>query len=90
MSTTVSIGVESVTVIGAMSKIFFSFSGAGPRFWTGVLLVKITRDWPVIPSNDLFAFATKIRINFQIRRHQKLLSLIAKFKSFLRMNPTKY
>lgn len=59
MSTTVSIGVESVTVIGAMSKIFFSFNGAGPRFWTGELLVKITSDCPVMPSNDLFSFAVE-------------------------------
>jgi hypothetical protein len=37
-------GVESVTVMGDMSRIFLSFRGAGPRFWTGVLLVKITND----------------------------------------------
>jgi hypothetical protein len=37
-------GVESVTVMGAMSRIFFNLSGAGPRFWTGVLFVKITID----------------------------------------------
>lgn len=50
-------GVESVTVMGAMSKIFLSFNGAGPRFWTGELLVKITSDCPVTPSKELFSFA---------------------------------
>ena len=35
MSTTVSIGVWSVMVMGAMSNIFFSLSGGGPVVWGG-------------------------------------------------------
>lgn len=60
MSTTVSMGVESVTVIGDMSKILFNLRGAGPRFWTGELLVKITSDCPDTPSKDLFALAGEV------------------------------
>lgn len=63
MSTTVSMGVESVTVIGAMSRIFFSLSGAGPRFWTGVLAVKMTSDGPEMPSKERLAFAVNESMN---------------------------
>jgi hypothetical protein len=71
MSTTVSIGVESVTVIGAMSKIFLSFNGAGPRFWTGEVFVKMTSDWPVMPSNDLFSFAAEFKDQAKSQRMLK-------------------
>lgn len=46
-------------VIGAMSRIFFSFNGAGPRAWPGGAVVKITTDCPLIPSTVLLAFAEK-------------------------------
>lgn len=60
MSMTVSIGVWSVIVIGAMSKILLSFKGAGPKVWQqeeGGTVVKITSDCPLIPSNVLLALA---------------------------------
>lgn len=57
ISTTVSIGVWSVTVIGAMSKIFLRLSGGGPKFCTGAIDVNKTIDCPVIPSMKRFAFA---------------------------------
>jgi hypothetical protein len=57
MSTTVSIGVWSVMVMGAMSNIFFSLSGGGPVVWGGAELTNRTSDWPQIPSSVRFAFA---------------------------------
>lgn len=57
ISTTVSIGVWSVTVMGAISRIFFSFNGGGPRFWTGDIDVNRTTDWPLMPSINRLAFA---------------------------------
>lgn len=57
MSTTVSIGVWSVTVMGAISKIFLSLSGGGPRLWTGVVDVNMTKDWPQMPSILFLALA---------------------------------
>jgi hypothetical protein len=57
MSTTVSMGVWSVMVMGAMSKIFFSFSGGGPDAWGGTEFTNRTRDCPQIPSSVRFAFA---------------------------------
>lgn len=63
MSMTVSMGVWSVIVIGAISRIFFNFNGAGPRACPGGAVVNITIDWPLIPSTVLFAFA-KIKHGF--------------------------
>lgn len=62
MSTTVSIGVWSVTVMGAMSKMRCSFSGGSPpappaAAPAGGPPANSTRDWPVMPSTSLRAFA---------------------------------
>ena len=63
ISTTVSIGVWSVTVIGAISRIFFNFNGGGPRFCTGVADVNNTTEALFMPSISLLAFPILIKIN---------------------------
>lgn len=59
MSTTVSIGVWSVTVIGAISNIFFSFSGVEWLLCVVVVDVNNTTDCPLMPSIKRFALAKK-------------------------------
>lgn len=58
MSTTVSIGVWSVTVIGAISKIFFNLSGVGWLLCVDVVDVNNTTDCPLMPSIKRFALPT--------------------------------
>lgn len=60
MSTTVSIGVWSVIVIGAISRIFFNFSGWGIICWVESL--NRTNDSGKTPSIVLLAFSKIICI----------------------------
>ncbi len=98
MSTTVSIGVWSVTVIGAISKIFFNFNGGGPKFCAGVADVNNTVDMTLIPSIIRFAFSVfffQVKFFNEWPRHLTKIFFcinlpIAKFKSRLKTKPTKY
>jgi hypothetical protein len=57
-----------VTVIGAVSNIFFNFSGGGPKFWTGGVDVNTTKDWPQMPSIIFLALAGKELRSFIIMK----------------------
>lgn len=60
MSTTVSIGVWSVMVMGAISNIFLSLSGGGEiGCKTGVVDTNNTKESPLKPSTVRFAFSGK-------------------------------
>lgn len=59
MSMTVSIGVWSVTVIGARSKMRRNFNGSDPCQGDGILGVNKTRESSLNPSIVRFAFAIR-------------------------------
>lgn len=59
MSMTVSIGVWSVTVIGARSKMRLNFNGGDPCQGEGILGVNKTSESSLSPSMVLLALAVK-------------------------------
>lgn len=82
--------------MGAISSIFFSFNGDGPKFWTGETDVKSTTDCPVMPSISILAFAAITQSNIVRNLVNSIFIVwlynlpIAKFRSRRRTKPTKY